>query len=329
MLSSQFLQEANIAAKLKNDAKLAKRIGIAMRHDSTLPLNVVAKLGVKPDDQDLLQAYSDLLDKTLANTSYGDLSREGKFDEWLTRQYINGQVDYEDISGEGGDALGAWTALSIRGKLLPQDQDFNRFPSIARLQAAMRKPQYQAELARIKDQETIEKHKREQKNVVVYEDDDFWAAVLLNYGACYTFNNAAGVRANFCTGSSSGVTWFQRYAPEGMLLAVVAKNNLENADGKWQIHAASNQFVNANQDRRYDPQGNAETFGKMYPGAMLKIVQGIQDHAEEIRQASESIARGGYDVAKDIEQLKARFPGAFTTAKSEEPAQTEQPRATD
>lgn len=317
MLSSQFLQEANIAAKIKNDAKMAKRIGIAMRHDSTLPLPMIAKLGPRPDDQQLLQAFSDLLDQTLSRTAYGDLSREGKFDEWLTRQYINGQVDFEDINGEGGDALGAWAALSLRGKLLPQDQDFNQFPSIARLQVAMRKPQYLRELERIKDQEAIERHKREQKNIVVYEDDEYWAAVLLNYGACYTFNNAAGYRANFCTGSSSGMNWFKNYAPTGMIIAVVAKNNLDSADGKWQIHSATNQFVNADQDNRWDPAGNARRFGQLYPGLMIEIVSGLEMWAEVIEDNSGEIARGGYDVDKEIQKLRDQYPGAFTPKKSD------------
>lgn len=324
MLSKQFLQEANVAAKLKNDAKMAKRIGIAMRHDNTLPPALIAKLGPRPDDQQLLQAFSDLLDQTLSQTAYGDLSREGKFDEWLTRQYINGQVDFEDINGEGGDALGAWAALSLRGKLLPQDQDFNRFPSIAKLQAVMRKVQYQRELERIKDQETIERHKREQRNIVVYEDDEYWAAVLLNYGACYTFNNAAGYRANFCTGSSSGLGWFNRYSPDGMIIAIVSKNNLDKADGKWQIHSGTNQFVNADQDDRYYPSRNAEKFGRLYPGLMLKVVEGLAANAEVIDENSEDIVRGGYDTAKEIEILRQKFPGAFTTVKTDKDDQQPQ-----
>ena len=317
MNSHEFLAEANIAAKLKSDAKMAKRIGIAMRHDRTLPMTLVARLGTKPDDQQLLQAWSDLLDKTLSNTDYGDLSREGKYDEWLTRQYVNGQVDFEDINGEGGDALGAWAALSLRGKLEPRDQDFNRFPDIGALQRAMRKPVYLRELERIKDQETIEKHKREQKNIVVYEDENYWCAVLLNYGACYTFNNAAGYRANFCTGSSSGLSWFQRYAPDGLLLAVINKNDLENADGKWQIHAATNQFVNADQEERWNPERNARKFGKMFPGVMKAVVQGLSAKAAEINQASAAITRGGYDIAKEVQALQDKFAGAFTSAESD------------
>jgi hypothetical protein len=319
MIIQDFLAEANVAARLRNDAKMAKRIGIAMRHDHTLPPAVTARLGPRPDDQQLLQAWSDLLDQTLSQTAYGDLSREGKFDEWLTRQYVNGQVDFEDINGEGGDALGAWQALSTRSKLAPQDQDFNRFSSISRLQMAMRKPAYQRELERIKDQETIERHRREKRDIVLLDTDRYWAAVLLNYGACYTFNNAAGYRANFCTGSSSGMNWFKNYAPNGMLIAVVDKNNLDSANGKWQIHSASNQFVNADQDNRWDPSGNAETFGKLFPGVMIEIAERIVDNAEAIRDQSSEIARGGYNPAEEVRNLMAKFPGAFTTAKQSEP----------
>lgn len=327
MIIQDFLAEANVAARLRNDAKMAKRIGIAMRHDHTLPPAVIARLGPRPDDQQLLQAWSDLLDQTLASTTYGDLSREGKFDEWLTRQYINGQVDYEDINGEGGDALGAWQALSTRGKLDPRDQDFNRFPTIDRLQMAMRRPAYQRELDRIKDQETIERHKREKRDIVLLDTDRFWAAVLLNYGACYTFNNAAGYRANFCTGSSSGMNWFNNYAPQGMLIAVVDKENLDSADGKWQIHSATNQFVNADQSNRWDPSGNAEKFGKLFPGVMIEIAEQISNNAEAIRDQSAEIARGGYNPAEEVRSLMAKFPGAFTLAQQpgQDPEQANSP----
>ena len=112
----QLLSEANVAAKIK-DPKTIKMIGIAMRHDATLPKAAVSALGTKPTDEQIMKLWSDMLDKSLTSTDYGNISTDGKFDEWLTRLYMNGVLDYEDINGEGGDALGAWKALSIRGKL--------------------------------------------------------------------------------------------------------------------------------------------------------------------------------------------------------------------
>ena len=49
MKLEQIVLEANVAAKIK-DPKMIKMLGIAMRHDATLPKDKVARLGPKPDD---------------------------------------------------------------------------------------------------------------------------------------------------------------------------------------------------------------------------------------------------------------------------------------
>ena len=184
MKLEQVISEANIAAKIK-DPKTIKMIGIAMRHDSTLPKDKVAKLGPKPTDEQILNLWSELLDASLRSTDYGDLSQDGKFDDWLTRLYTNGVVDYEDINGEGGDALGAWKALSIRGKLKEKDQDFNRFKNLRQIQAIVQTREYRDELRRIKDSETIERHKREKKETTLIDNERFLITLPYNYGACY------------------------------------------------------------------------------------------------------------------------------------------------
>jgi hypothetical protein len=104
MNSQELLIEANVADKIK-DPKVIKQITIAMRHDGTLPKHAVAKLGPRPSEQDTLALWSAVLDKALTNTQYGNISQDGKFDDWLTRLYINGIVDYEDIDGEGGEDI--------------------------------------------------------------------------------------------------------------------------------------------------------------------------------------------------------------------------------
>jgi hypothetical protein len=156
----EIVAEANIAAKVLKDPKQAKMLAIAFRHDHTIPKTLVARLGPKPTDEQIIEAWSKLIDDTLRRNDYGDLSADGKFDDWLTRLYINGQADYEDINGEGGDALGVWKALSKRGLLKPQDQDFNKFTSIKQLQRLANDRTYRDELRRIKDAEKIEKMKR-------------------------------------------------------------------------------------------------------------------------------------------------------------------------
>ena len=303
------ISEANIAAKIGTDAKMAKMLGIAWRHDSTLPRTLVAKMGPRPTDPEVVNAWSKLLDDTLRTNNYGDLSADGRFDDWLTKLYINGAADYEDINGEGGDALGAWFALNKRGILRPADQDFNRFKNIRQLQRIKNDRGYRNELDRIKDAEHIEKMKREKKDVVVVDNDRYFAVVPLNYGACYTFGNAAGYKPNFCTNSSSGLRWFNNYAPDGMIVSITDKANQDVADGKWQFHAATSQIVNGDQENRHDTRRNDEKFATLFPGLMTEIIKGINAHADEIKQGSSELVRGGgYDIPKEIAAIQSKYP---------------------
>lgn len=319
MKLGQIIQEANVAAKIK-DPKTIKMLGIAMRHDGTLPRAKVAKLGPKPTDEQILQLWSELLDDSLRTTDYGDISADGKFDEWLTRMYINGIADYEDINGEGGDALGAWKALSLRGKLAEPHQDFNKFKNLRQIQQIVQSRDYRDELRRIKDSETIEKHKREKKELTLIDDDKFYVTLPFNYGACYTFNNSQGYQASFCTGSSSGLTWFNRYAPEGPIISIIDKNNIDDVNGKWQMHAPTGQMNNGNQSLSYS-RGD-QKFAELFPGLLKRIAAAMKSKAAEIKASSTDIVSGGYDVNKAIEEIKQRLPYSWASeAKEEEPAQ--------
>lgn len=314
------LSEANIAAKIK-DPKIIKQLSIAMRHDGTLPKSAVAKLGPKPVEQDILALWSTILDKSLSNTQYGNLSTEGRFDEWLTRLYINGQLDFEDVNGEGGDALGAWNALSIRGKLKPDHQDFNRFKSLKQIQRIINDRDYRDELRRIQDQETIEKHKRERKEITILDNDRFLAVVPFNYGSCYTFNNAHGFRASFCTGSSSGLTWFNRYADDGPIVSIFDKQNSEDVNGKWQMHAPTDQLNNG--DQSISRRAGDAKFAELFPGLMKDIVAGLRANAEEIKAGSQEIVRGGYDMEKAINDIEQKFPLSFHSGEKEKEPEPE------
>ena len=321
LITESRVTEANVASKIK-DPKTIKMLSIAMRHDGTLPKSKVAKLGPKPSDQDILNLWSELLDSSLRSTDYGDVSADGKFDEWLTRLYINGVVDYEDINGEGGDALGAWKALSIRGKLKQPHQDFNKFKNLRQIQTIVRNNEYQNELRRIKDAEVIEKHKREKKELTLIDDDRFLITIPFNYGACYTFNNSAGYQASFCTGSSSGLTWFNRYADDGPIVSIIDKQNADDVNGKWQMHAPTGQMNNGNQSLSY-ARGD-QKFAELFPGLMKKIVAAIKANGEEIKNNSTDIVQGGYDIDKAIADIKSRLPHSYAS-EAEEPEAEENP----
>lgn len=316
IMGQEPLNEVNIADKIAKDPSRSKMLTVAWRHDNTLPPTEVAKLGPKPDEKAVAQEWSNMLEQTLARTNYGDLSRDFKFADWLTKLYTSGAADWEDISGEGGDALGAWHALSQRGLLDKRHQDLNNYKTLKSLQlAVMQNQRYSAELQRIKNAAEIAKMKKDKKDLVIMDTDRFWVAIPFNYGACYVFNNTGHI-SNFCTGGSSGMRWFNNYAPDGVMVMIVDKNNVDKEDGKWQMHAATNQLVNSVQDHRYD---NGEYFGKLFPGLMLKILAALKSHAVDIQTQSEEISarKGGYDMAREISLIKDKFGKSLTKAPNE------------
>ena len=316
----ELITEANVAAKLAGDPKIKKMLRIAVYHDSTFNRTLLSRLGPRPTDDDILELWSQVLDSTLSATKYGDVSREGKFDKWLTNMYINGVADYEDIKGEGGDALGAWNALSTRNKLKPEHQDFNKFNSLRQIQLIIRNPVYRDILRRIQDSAVIEKHKREKKEITLIDNNRFLVVIPFNYGACYTFNNSVGYNASFCTGSSRGLEWFKEYAPRGPIVSIFDKANADHKDGKWQMHLATNQLQNGDQDNRSNMSRNDPRFAELFPGLMKSIADAMTAKAEEITAASKEISRNGYDVAAAVSDIQMKAPLSYASVdKTAEP----------
>jgi len=317
------LLEADITDRIARDPQRSKQLNIAWKHDKSLPHDIVARLGPKPDERALAKAWSDMLERVLERTNYGDLSRDMKYADWLTKLYTSGAADWEDISGEGGDALGAWHALSTRSLLKPQDQDLNKFKTLGNLYNRIRRQgSYNDELTRIKNATEIAKMKKDAKDVVLVDDDKYWAAIPMNYGACYVFNNSGHI-SNFCTGGSSGATWFRNYAPDGPIVTVVDKANINDENGKWQFHAPTSQMVNSVQDRRYDRQWNDEQFATRFPGLMRKIVNSMAAHDEAIRDMSTQTLGKPYNVATAISQIKDKFPQSYASRAKDEPETAE------
>jgi hypothetical protein len=188
---------------------------------------------------------------------------------------------------------------------------------------------YRGALDRLKNQAEIQKLKKLAKMVTVYKDERFTCIVPLNYGATAVFNNADGFQANFCTGGSGGIGWFRNYAPDGIIVCVLDAKNVDTKWGKWQFHAATRQIVNAQQDNRNDTSSNDQKFAELFPGLMKKIIAGIQDKADEIQKASDTvdngftdnrdrpskIVDGGYDIPREIQKIQRTFP--ISTASTE------------
>jgi len=300
--------EANVAAKVLKNPDMTRKLALAFRHDHSLPGNVIAKLGTKPTDEDIVKAWSELLDATLRQNDYMDLSRSGKFDDWLLRQYVNGILDYEDIHGEAGSTLGRWAILSQHRSLEPKDQDFNEFKDLRDLQTAMNNPTYRRALEKFADAALEQKEKRNAQQTIIYEDPRYMINVPYNPGSGYVFNRVTGpIKCTYCTGESSRDHYFASYASRGIIIQIVNKFRTDD-DGKFQLHASTDQANNSKQRNNGD-----RAFADSMPGVMKYVFQGLQQHANEIKEKSKFLTPGGYDIPLEIERLKSKFPIASAT----------------
>ena len=164
--------------------------------------------------------------------------------------------------------------------------------------------------------------KKEKKDIVLIDDERFYVSIPLNYGACYVFNNEIGVPASFCTGSST-TSWFYRYAMDGPMIDVLDKNNINDNLGKWQLHAPTNQIKTADQGR----DSRDEIFAKLFPGLLQRICNVMLEKKTEINNLSKQmtypdsdriLVPNGYDVNREVEELKRTFPLSYNSKAPEE-----------
>lgn len=304
LLESQFLD------RLLSDKQKLKQLGIAWRHDSTLDLALVAKAGPKLADEDIAKLWSAMLDQKINALGEPEMITDQKYKDWLTKLYVTG-VHHSDTIFSHLGSLESWHLLSVRNLLKPEHTDLNRFRSediLAKVIAHT--PEYVRQLDQIRKEREMEKLKRDVKEIVLIDDNRFKIAIPLNYAACYRFNYT-GHNSRFCTGASDGRSYFANYSDRGPIVTVVDKKNMNKADGKWQIHAATSQFANSTQ--QISGASADRQFAQRYPGLMKQILAAMQAHADEIKAASMLLTGDdvGYDMPKVIKSFAKQFPNSY------------------
>lgn len=309
MKIADILSEADIASRIKRDPNISKQLAIAYRHDRKIPRAVRAKLGPRPDPADIADEWNLMLDQSMRDTLFGDLTRDFKYYDWLTKLYAGGHIDWEDISGIAIPTLAKYHALMVRNLLAPNERDLNRIASPGILDTVLNK--YRDTLAKITDAARVEHLKRTARHITLIDDDRFSVTIPLTYGACYMFNHT-GTISTFCTGTGGTDYWFKDYTRLGLMVDILDKQNMESPVGKWQMHAQSHQLRDSKQTIR-GTEKDDEWFGRLFPGLMPRIVRAISTKRDEISAASKEINGKPYDIDHEINLIKQNFPQSMSS----------------
>jgi len=303
----QLTEDKSFFDKLQSDARQMRLLSIAFSLDKTVPRHIIAKLGPNPEDKDIAKFFAEHFTNSLKDTSYGNIN-DGKFNEWDTRLYGSGGIDFEDLIGQLPDKLGEFKALSVRNILPREFNDINKIRNFNMLKTFLGK--YRNDLEKIQNEAKIEQAKRDQQFITLIDDEKYNVAIPLNYGACYVFNMGQGVRGSFCTGSSNGLNFFKNYSSSGPIITFLDKANMNNENGKWQLHIQSHQLQNAPQNWN-DYYRNGRTFGSLFPGLMRRVIKAIEDKNELIAEKGREF-NFNWKLDSTIELIKRVLPHAFT-----------------
>lgn len=325
------------AANIPNRDKF---LALRLFSDVSFPRHQIARLGkINLDNSADLERIAQLWNTSLDNTvrrayQYGamqtNLLNQREYPtikNWLTNIYIRGLDEYEDISGQGLAWLAEW--LMIKNNLNSRHAsdispnlkskfptDLNRFRDLEDLEQIINKPWVRDLREKLRQEASMKRMRAQAKEYVLLDNDRFRITIPLNYGGCYMFNFGPGVPGTYCTGSSTGEHWFDRYKQADLIIDILDKQNLPSRDGKWQIHAESDQIKNAVQDsehhvkdsggysRRYS---NKEYFKKLFPELVELLPKLIHDQRVEIDKAIQDYYGEDVSAEKSAESLKNLF----------------------
>lgn len=322
-------QFAENTAKIRDPNKM---LALRFWSDNTVPVRIISRLGRlnlnnPADTAKLAQSWYDALETTLSNNYILNVRLQSEYPsivKWLTDRYIQGNMDFEDAVGQAVDYVAKWLALknqpaNVRHPTKSFNTDIFQFRTLDQLKLLINDRHYENVLTNLINTAQTQKMKKEARAITLIDNDRFNVTIPLNYGACFIFNHELGVNANYCTGSSS-THWARTYLNQGPLIDILDKNNLESINGKWQIHAETNQIYNARQERHMIINDDNPTavksevyFARVFPGLLKEIGRAMLNKADEIKTVTKDlkIAAEGYDVEEEVEKLQARFPTAW------------------
>lgn len=337
------ISEANIAARLKDPPRKpdgtpsgpspAKMIKLAILHDWSFPPIILAKIGPSGKPEEYLEAWSQLLDYKLENAAYGNIAQGQKFDKLVTDIYMKGFVGFEDLSARIIDPLSGLFALLNNNKLKPEHRNFTELhPTM--LADIINTPEYSDFLIKTKLKAEISKHKKESKQHILIDNDRFLVFLPFNYGSCFTFNYMGDIIANYCTGSSNGLGYFNSYSRETYIICIFDKQNEKYGpirndpnykyDAKFQLCVGGTyqEIKNARQESGYSTDTH---FAKIFPGLLKKIIRELGSQKESILQAAKEAGFRDKGIDRLIQDLKIKMPRSYET---EEPKEKEKKEAT-
>lgn len=325
-LIEAFLTEAALAKgsqRVMNDAKMVAALARRLRSDadfnpSSFPRGADVKFEKMPD-QELAQWFLENLDRIEREGYEGTVySRDGANSEWITRKYVEGKHNWEDITGVMNMNLRDWYVLKNRGMLDANHTDIPKFNSVRDIGKYMNL-HYEDKLKDVRDAAKNAAINKMAKSACIVDNDDYKIYTVFNWAAA----RRLGLGTQWCTANSSYDGNYDSYS-KNMLFQLYPKDAEEvvktgkvvgvtvKGTEKYQFDAGG-----SFQDLADDPAHPAEIKEK-FPYLYSDLVKGlsekktqIEDAVEQLQQdpvlmgSKEGKIRRAYKITDEIKKLSS------------------------
>jgi hypothetical protein len=332
MRYSQIVESSNI------DPVAAKKLALRVWGDGTFPAHKLTPIVAKFRNSGQKAEFSnkEFVDD-IANSFFSELEHEIDISNtwlelklqpeyktivrWIADKYIKGFFNFEDATGQGISVLDRW--LVVKNQLtdirppagtptFPTNLD--RVPNLKLLNNYLRIDFYSKLFNQVQQKYILKRAQQQAKEIVLIQTPDIKVAIPLNYGSCYLFNNEVGYNASYCTGSSTGLSWFDRYKKQGLILQITDIKNIDREDGKWQIHAPTYQVKNGSQTYLHINKDGTRIssfkyFKELFPVLLREILKALTAKREEIEPILKEYYFEDISVNDEIAKLVQLFSG--------------------
>lgn len=225
----------------------------------------------------------EVADAALARIEDADPSTNKKYTQWMARMFANGsERALEDVTSTLADAVSKFHKLSVKKKLMPSDNDINRYKTANQLYLVM--DRYEDPID----------DGNEGKADKVYEDADVTVIIPRDEPAACRY----GRKTRWCTAALHGSNYFEHYNRQGPLYILIPKHPSHDGE-KYQLHFATAQYMDENDD----PIDIAMLLKDRFPGAghMFLNDESTAKHlVETVAFASDDVLKG---VVQEIWEL--------------------------
>lgn len=275
-----------VSQKLIKNNDIVTKLASAVRTDaqfnsSQFPPGSVKNFKNARDDE-VAQWFLENLDRIEREGYEGVVySRNGANNEWVVRQYIAGQHEWEDIIGKLNMALSDWYLLQRAGVLDQNHANISRFKGIHGLTSYI-KTHYGDVLPELKKEAQEKALAKNAKSIKLVDNEDYRIYTVLNRAAGVRI----GVNSSWCTANTKSSFNFFNYANQGMLFQLIpyAKDKegkkIVNDREKCQFDAATYSFKDS-----ADVQLSADRVSSMFPYLYNDLVTALSAQKGKIQSA--------------------------------------------